>query len=242
MNKPRPKACILVIGNEILSGRTQDKNVNYIAKKLTELGVDLELVIMIPDVISVIVKRLNEVRKVYDFVFTTGGIGSTHDDLTIEAVAKAFNKNLKTSPQVFDLLEEYYKGRGAEFNQARQRMAVFPEGAELIDNSITKAPGCYIENVFVFAGVPDIMRAMFDAIAHKIKGGDKIISRTYEAKIAENEIADKLAIIAKKHPKVDIGSYPQIVDKEFAVAIVCRSDNENLLDLIEPQIKELLLL
>ena len=108
MNKPRPKACILVIGNEILSGRTQDKNVNYIAKKLTELGVDLELVIMIPDVISVIVKRLNEVRKVYDFVFTTGGIGSTHDDLTIEAVAKAFNKNLKTNPQVFDLLEEYY--------------------------------------------------------------------------------------------------------------------------------------
>lgn len=240
MLNSRPNACILVIGNEILSGRTQDKNVNYIAKKLVEIGVDLKEVRVIGDEMQVIVDTLNTLRNTYDYVFTTGGIGSTHDDLTIEAIAKSFGRKLKSYPQVYNLLEDYYKSRGVEFNSARQKMAIFPEGANLIENHVTKAPGCNIENVYAFAGVPEIMRAMFDSVATKIKGGDKIISRSFEAKIAENEIADGLRQIANKYKEVDIGSYPQIIDNKYAVSIVIRCDDENLLELVEPEIKTLL--
>jgi molybdenum cofactor synthesis domain-containing protein len=240
MLKPRPSACILVIGNEILSGRTQDKNVNYIAKKLTEIGVDLKEVRVIGDDMQAIVNTLNILKSAYNYVFTTGGIGSTHDDLTMEAIAKAFGRKLKSYPKVFSLLESYYKERGVEFNSARQKMAIFPEGATLIENHVTKAPGCNIENVYAFAGVPEIMRAMFDSVVSNIKGGDKIISRSFEAKIAENEIAESLRQIASKYKEVDIGSYPQIIDNQYAVNIVIRCDNESVLDLVEPEIKTLL--
>jgi len=217
-------ACLLIIGNEILSGRTQDTNLNYLAKGLGEVGVQLREVRVIPDVPETIVATVNEVRAKFDYVFTTGGIGPTHDDITAECIAAAFGVKLVFHPVAKQLLEEHYARRGIEFNEARQRMAHVPEGATLIDNPVSTAPGFRIGNVHVMAGVPKIMQAMFDGIRHGLKGGPKVLSRSVTCALAEGTLAHDLAQIQADYPSVEIGSYPfWSPGGSFGVSLVMRS-------------------
>jgi molybdenum cofactor synthesis domain-containing protein len=199
-------AAILVIGDEILSGRTQDTNTNTIARFLTSLGIDLKEARVVGDVEAEIVAALNALRARYDFVFTTGGIGPTHDDITADAVAKAFNVGIGYHPEAYALLEARYPP--GEFNDMRKRMARIPDGAALVANSVSGAPGFQIGNVYVMAGVPMVMRAMLEAIAPQLPRGPQVVSVTVEAAIPEGAIAPSLAALQKDHKDVAIGSYP----------------------------------
>ncbi|PYD76520.1 competence/damage-inducible protein A [Novacetimonas pomaceti] len=202
-----PTACILVIGNEILSGRTQDVNVQYIARRLAEMGISLREVRIIPDIRPVIVSAVTEARAAYDHVFTTGGIGPTHDDITSSCVADAFGVPWAPHPETFELLEKHFAP--GEFNAARQRMATLPVGATPIRNPVSIAPGFTMGNVHVMAGVPRIMRAMFEEIAPTLRCGKPVTSRSWHAfGLYEGGLAEKLEKIQDRHPDVDIGSYP----------------------------------
>jgi molybdenum cofactor synthesis domain-containing protein len=203
-------ACLLIIGNEILSGRTQDANLAYLAKGLNDVGVRLREARVIPDVADTIVATVNEVRAQYDYVFTTGGIGPTHDDITAECVARAFGLKLVLDLEAKHRLEVRYRATGGqmELNEARLRMAHVPEGATLIDNPVSAAPGFQIGNVFVMAGVPVIAQAMFDSVKHRLVGGAKILSRSINCRLAEGTIAQDLTQIQADFPDIDIGSYP----------------------------------
>ncbi|HLY88725.1 MAG TPA: competence/damage-inducible protein A [Acetobacteraceae bacterium] len=214
-------ACLVIIGNEILSGRTQDLNLNYLAKGLNEVGVQLRETRVIPDVPDTIVATVNEVRAKFDYVFTTGGIGPTHDDITAECVARAFGVKLILHPEAKRRLEAHY--RPGEFNEARMRMAHVPEGATLIDNPVSTAPGFRIGNVHVMAGVPKIMQAMFDGIRHDLKGGAKVLSRSVTCALAEGTLAKDLGAIQADYPTVEIGSYPFWTRSGFGVSLVLRS-------------------
>ena len=210
---PAPKtvtACLLVIGNEILSGRTQDANLNFLAKGLNEVGVRLREARVIPDVPETIITTVNEVRTKFDYVFTTGGIGPTHDDITAECVARAFELKLVLDPEAKRRLEIRYRQMGGqvELNEARLRMAHVPEGATLIDNPVSAAPGFQIGNVFVMAGVPAIAQAMFDSVKHRLVGGAKVLARSVNCRLAEGTIAKDLTEIQERYPQIDIGSYP----------------------------------
>jgi molybdenum cofactor synthesis domain-containing protein len=210
---PAPKtitACLLVIGNEILSGRTQDANLNFLAKGLNEVGVRLREARVIPDVPETIITTVNEVRAKFDYVFTTGGIGPTHDDITAECVARAFGLKLVLDPEAKRRLEIRYRQMGGqvELNEARLRMAHVPEGATLIDNPVSAAPGFQIGNVFVMAGVPAIAQAMFDSVKHRLVGGAKVLARSINCRLAEGTIAKDLTEIQGRYPQIDIGSYP----------------------------------
>ena len=214
-------AAVLVIGDEILSGRTQDTNLNYIAKFLGGLGIDLSEARVVPDIEDEIVAALNALRARYDYVFTTGGIGPTHDDITADAVAKAFGVGIDYNEEALQLLGSRY--REGEFNVMRKRMARVPDGATLIKNSVSTAPGFQIENVFVMAGVPMIMRAMLEeSVASRLKRGRVVISATVSAKILEGRIAGPLADIQKRFPETSIGSYPFYGDDGFGVQLVVR--------------------
>ena len=208
MTKQNPTACALIIGNEILSGRTQDVNLNYIATRLTEHGVQLAEARVIPDVEDVIVSTLNECRSKYDYIFTTGGIGPTHDDITAECVAKAFGVPLVQHPGARALLEDLFKARNIELNEARLRMANTPEGAQLVENPVSGAPGFRMENVYVLAGVPSIMKAMFESALSEIGGGKPIESRTVIAFLPEGTLAGPLRSLQGDYPDIDMGSYP----------------------------------
>src|ERR1700722_5479136 len=199
-------AAVLVIGDEILSGRTQDTNTNTIARFLTALGIDLKEVRVVGDVEGEIVAGLNALRARYDFVFTTGGIGPTHDDITADAVARAFDVGIGYHPDAYTLLEARYPP--GEFNEMRKRMARIPHGASLVANSVSGAPGFHIGNVYVMAGVPMVMRAMLEAIAPELPRDVAMTSITVEAAIPEGTIAPGLAQLQKGHPDVAIGSYP----------------------------------
>lgn len=199
-------AAVLVIGDEILSGRTQDANTNYIARFLSALGLDLKEARVVGDVEDEIVTALNALRARYDFVFTTGGIGPTHDDITADAVARAFGVGIGYHPQAYALLEARYPP--GEFNDMRKRMARVPHGAALVANSVSGAPGFHIGNVYVLAGVPMVMRAMLEAIAPELPRGQPVQSITVEAAIPEGTIAPGLAVLQKDHADVAIGSYP----------------------------------
>jgi molybdenum cofactor synthesis domain-containing protein len=203
-------ACLLVIGNEILSGRTQDANLAYLAKGLNEVGVRLREARVIPDVPETIIATVNEVRTKHDYVFTTGGIGPTHDDITAECVARAFGRKLVLDPEAKRRLEIRYRQMGGqmELNEARLRMAHVPEGATLIDNPVSAAPGFQIGNVFVMAGVPVIAQAMFDSVKHRLIGGAKVLARSVNCRLAEGTIAQDLGQIQAAYPAIDIGSYP----------------------------------
>jgi molybdenum cofactor synthesis domain-containing protein len=210
---PAPKtvtACLLVIGNEILSGRTQDANLNFLAKGLNEVGVRLREARVIPDVPETIIATVNEVRAKFDYVFTTGGIGPTHDDITAECVARAFGLELVLDPEAKRRLEIRYRQMGGqvELNEARLRMAHVPEGATLIDNPVSAAPGFQIGNVLVMAGVPAIAQAMFDSVKHRLVGGAKMLARSINCRLAEGTIAQDLTEIQGHYPQIDIGSYP----------------------------------
>jgi molybdenum cofactor synthesis domain-containing protein len=199
-------AALLIIGDEILSGRTKDKNIGYIAEYLGRIGIDLKEVRVVGDAEAAIVEALNALRTRYSYVFTTGGIGPTHDDITADCVAKAFGVGIDVDPRVVALLKERFSD--VELNAARLRMARIPDGAELIPNKVSRAPGFRIGNVMVMAGVPTIMQAMLDEAAKTLKTGARVLSETIRADAREGDIGTPLAEIAKAHPDTMIGSYP----------------------------------
>jgi molybdenum cofactor synthesis domain-containing protein len=201
-------AAVLVIGDEILSGRTKDKNIGYIAEYLTALGIELKEVRIVGDAEAEIVAAVNALRARYGYVFTTGGIGPTHDDITAESIAKAFGVSIAHDPRVVKILRERLAQTGAELNEARMRMTRIPAGAELVLNKVSAAPGFWLGNVIVLAGVPSIMQAMLDGVAAKLKTGVRILSETVRADTREGDIGTPLGEIAKAHPEVAIGSYP----------------------------------
>jgi molybdenum cofactor synthesis domain-containing protein len=204
-------AGLLVIGDEILSGRTKDKNIGYIAEYLTAIGVDLREVRVVPDIEDEIVSALNALRHKYTYVFTTGGIGPTHDDITADSVAKAFGVPIDYDPRVVALLRQRFKG--PDLNEARMRMTRIPQGAELVTNKVSLAPGFWIGNVIVMAGVPNIMQAMLDEVATRLETGRRMLSESIRADTREGDIGTELGEIAKAHPEVSIGSYPFFDDK-----------------------------
>lgn len=206
-------AAILVIGDEILSGRTKDKNIGYIAEYLTAIGIDLREVRIVADVEDEIVAALNALRHRYTYVFTTGGIGPTHDDITADSVAKAFGASIDYDPRAVAILKERFERLGTEFNQARMRMARVPTGAEIVVNKISGAPGFWIGNVIVMAGVPAIMQAMLDEVAPKLKTGRRMLSESIRADLREGDIGTELAQVAQAHDGVTIGSYPFFDDR-----------------------------
>jgi len=203
-------AAIMVVGDEILSGRTKDRNIGYIAEYLTAIGIDVLEVRVVPDVQDDIVAALNALRARYSYVFTTGGIGPTHDDITADAVAKAFGVSIDVDPRARAMLLERIPE--ADLNEARLRMARIPAGAELVANPVSKAPGFWIGNVIVMAGVPTIMQAMLDEVAPKLKTGIVMLSETVKANAKEGDIGGPLGLIAAAHPETSIGSYPFITE------------------------------
>lgn len=214
-------AAIIVIGNEILSGRTKDANLAYLAEHLNETGIRLMEGRIVLDIEEAIAEAVNECRAKYDYVFTTGGIGPTHDDITAGSIARAFGLPLTPHPEAVARLERHYAH--GQLNAARLRMAMTPEGATLIDNPISAAPGFRIGNVFVFAGVPAIMQAMFDSIRHSLIGGAPMRSRTYRTNLPEGLMAADLGALQTRYPDVEIGSYPSFARRESGVRIVLRS-------------------
>ena len=206
-------AAILVIGDEILSGRTKDKNIGYIAEYLTAIGIDLKEVRVVSDDETAIVTALNALRETYTYVFTTGGIGPTHDDITAECVAKAFGVPIDIHPEAYRIIAERAAKMNTEMNEARTRMARIPRGATLVENKVSGAPGFRIENVTVMAGVPSIMQAMLDVVAPTLQTGAKMLSETIRADAREGDVGSELGEIAKANPDVTIGSYPFFDDK-----------------------------
>ncbi len=217
-------AAILLIGNEILSGRTKDANLNYLATELTAIGVRLMEARVVPDVPEAIVKAVNELRAACDYVFTTGGIGPTHDDITSECVARAFGRPLVKDPRAVRLLTNHYGE--ANLTEARLRMAHVPEGATLIDNPVSTAPGFQIGNVFVLAGVPAICRAMFDGLKGRLKTGDKVLSVTVSGYVGEGVIAKGLGALQDRYQQLEIGSYPFFRQGRFGASFVLRGTEE----------------
>lgn len=214
-------AAILVIGDEILSGRTKDKNIGYIAEYLTNIGIELREVRIVPDVQEEIVAALNALRARYTYIFTTGGIGPTHDDITADSVAAAFGVSIDHDPRAIAMLAERFPPD--QLNEARLRMARIPAGADLIANSVSKAPGFNIGNVYVMAGVPSIMQAMLDVVAPTLTTGVKILSDTVRAGLREGDIGTALGEVAKAHPDVSIGSYPFFSETGPDTNVVVRS-------------------
>ena len=223
-------AALCIIGNEILSGRIQDANLAYIATSLNEAGVRLVEVRVVPDIEDRIVEAVNALRARYDYVFTTGGIGPTHDDITAEAVAKAFGRRLIRHPEAYRRLVARYEQTGMQLNEARLRMANTPEGAVLVDNAISVAPGFQVENVYVMAGVPQIAHAMMDWLKPQLKGGRPVRSKTLVCSLGEGNIAVGLREIQERFPAVDIGSYPWYQGGRYGTSIVLRHTDERLLD------------
>jgi molybdenum cofactor synthesis domain-containing protein len=211
-NSPAPKetvtAALLVIGDEILSGRTKDKNIGYVAEYLTALGIDLKEVRVVGDEEAAIVDALNALRSRYTYVFTTGGIGPTHDDITADCVAKAFGVSIDVDPRALAIMQERLASTRIEMNDARLRMTRIPKGADLVLNKVSGAPGMWIGNVIVMAGVPSIMQAMLDEVAPKLKTGIRMLAETIRADAREGDIGTQLGEIAKANPQVAIGSYP----------------------------------
>jgi molybdenum cofactor synthesis domain-containing protein len=220
-------ACVLIIGNEILSGRTPDANLVFLARGLTELGIRLREARVIADDTGVIVSTVNEVRGVFDYVFTTGGIGPTHDDITAQSVAEAFGVALIVHPEAKRLLETHYPP--GHLNEARLRMAMVPEGAVLLPNPISRAPGFQIGNVFVLPGVPSIMQGIFEQLKHRLVGGTKMLSRSISCHLPEGTLAKDLGELQARYPDLEIGSYPYFRRGDFGVTLVLRGAEKALL-------------
>jgi len=221
MSNEAVTAGLLVIGDEILSGRTKDENIGYIAEYLTNIGIDLKEVRVVPDEMDEIVAAVNVLRKRYTYLFTTGGIGPTHDDITADAVAQALGLELYEDQRIIALMLERLKPE--DLNEARRRMARIPHGAEHVANPISKVPGFKIENVIVMAGVPSIMQAMMDDVAPRLETGARMMMETLEAGLPEGAYATPLSDVAKANPDVIIGSYPSFQDGRFRNQIVVRS-------------------
>jgi molybdenum cofactor synthesis domain-containing protein len=230
-------AAILVIGDEILSGRTKDKNIGYIAEYLTNIGVDVKEVRVVPDEEPEIVAAVDALRRRYSYVFTTGGIGPTHDDITADCVAKAFGVTIDVDPRARAMLLTRIKE--ADLNEARLRMARIPAGADLIVNKVSAAPGFRIGNVHVMAGIPAVMQAMLDEVAPTLKTGVKMLSETVCANLREGDIGGPLGEIAKAHPGVTIGSYPFVDDRGPNCNLVIRSRDPQKLDAAKTAVEEM---
>jgi molybdenum cofactor synthesis domain-containing protein len=221
-------AALAVIGDEILSGRTQDKNVAQLATWLNVQGIRLAEVRIVPDVTERIAETVNALRAAHDYLFTTGGIGPTHDDITVDAIAAAFGVSVVVHPEARAILEDYYRDRPGGLNEARLRMARVPEGAELIGNPSSGAPGVKMGNVYILAGVPHIAASMMDALTGTLEGGRPVVSVTVGARAPESEVADLLRETEAAHPGVAIGSYPFFKDGRYGANFVIRSEDETL--------------
>jgi molybdenum cofactor synthesis domain-containing protein len=227
---PTVTAALVIIGDEILSGRTKDANMAYLGAALNRLGVRLKEVRVVADDQDAIVTAVNHCRATFDYVFTTGGIGPTHDDITAAAIAAAFGRELIRNPEAVAILEEAYERSGIELNEARMSMANTPEGAVLVDNPVSGAPGFQVENVFVFAGVPKIMQAMFDGMTHRLTGGAPLLGRSVAVDLGEGAIAVNLEQVQDRHEGITIGSYPYYHSGNFGVKLVLRGTDEAILD------------
>ncbi|WP_309084557.1 competence/damage-inducible protein A [Chelativorans sp.] len=222
-------AAMVVIGDEILSGRTKDRNIGHLADMMTAVGIDLKEVRIVPDDEPAIVEAVNALRARFTYLFTTGGIGPTHDDITADAIAAAFGVPCEYDEAAYRLLEEHYAARGIEFTEARKRMARMPRGAGHIENPISVAPGFSIGNVFVMAGVPSIFQAMLDNVVPTLKTGAKLLSVSIPSPLPEGTIGGPLGDVQKEHPDTIIGSYPKYVDGKFWTELVIRSRSEESL-------------
>lgn len=231
-------AALLIIGSEVLSGRTQDKNIHFLANGLGGIGIQLKEVRVIPDDEETIIRTTNELRNSYDYVFTTGGIGPTHDDITSASIAKAFGVKLIRHPEAERILLQHYSKQ--DVNEARMKMADIPNTARLIPNPVSAAPGFVIGNVYVMAGVPRIMQAMFDAVKHQLKGGAIVESREISAYITEGNIAIALGKIQSHYPDVEIGSYPFIRNGKLGTSLVLRSSDITALEKAFIEVKGLM--
>lgn len=245
VSSPAPKelvtAGVLVIGDEILSGRTKDKNIGYIAEYLTALGIDLMEVRVVGDEESAVIDALNALRHRYTYVFTTGGIGPTHDDITADCVAKAFGVSIDVDPRALAIMQERLASTGTEMNDARLRMTRIPKGAALVLNKVSGAPGMWIGNVIVMAGVPSIMQAMLDEVAPKLKTGVRMLAETIRADAREGDIGTELGEIAKANPQVAIGSYPFFDPQRGAnTNVVLRARDAEKLALAKAAVEEML--
>ena len=229
-------AAILIIGNEILSGRTQDTNTVTLALWLNSIGVKVNEVRVIPDDEKTIIDTLNILRKENNYVFTTGGIGPTHDDITASSVSKAFNLKYEIHEQAFKILEAYYKP--GEFNEGRQKMVWMPKNAELILNPTSGAPGFSVNNVFCLPGVPSILKSMLGGLKNRIVGGKPILSRTISLKTVESEIANSLTKVQDQNKDIEIGSYPFFHAGKLGVSIVIRSEDQSKIEICSAQILE----
>jgi len=227
-------AAILIIGNEILSGRTQDTNTSTLATWLNSIGVKVGEVRVIPDIEKTIIDTVNLLRNNYDYVFTTGGIGPTHDDITAESISKAFGLKYEIHQEAFKILEAYYKK--GEFNEGRQKMVWMPQNANLILNPTSGAPGFNIENVFCLPGVPSILKSMLGGLKNRIVGGEPILSKTISLRTVESEIAKSLTEVQVNNQDVEIGSYPFFQAGKLGVSIVIRSEDQSKIDSCNSQI------
>jgi molybdenum cofactor synthesis domain-containing protein len=223
-------ASMLVIGDEILSGKTKDKNIGVLADALTMVGVDLVEVRIVSDDESAIVEALNALRAQTTYVFTSGGIGPTHDDITADSVAKAFGVGIDVDSRAYKLLSDFYAKTDRHMNAGRERMTRIPAGADLIDNPVSIAPGFRLDNVHVMAGVPSVFAAMLESVLPTLEGGVPIAVNTLPFNCGEGDLAESLAAINAEHPDVSIGSYPKLVDGKFSTEIVLRSRDAAALD------------
>jgi molybdenum cofactor synthesis domain-containing protein len=233
-------ASMLVIGDEILSGRTKDRNIGHLADVMTAIGIDLKEVRVVADQEDAIVEAVNALRNRYDYLFTTGGIGPTHDDITADSISKAFGVPCEYDQKAYVLLEKSYASRGLEFTEARKRMARMPRGAAHIDNPISVAPGFSMENVYVMAGVPAIFQAMLDNVIPKLRTGTKLISQTVHCRFGEGAIGVLLGDIQKAHPATIIGSYPKYQDGGFWTELVVRGRSQSEVDAAREAIDNML--
>jgi molybdenum cofactor synthesis domain-containing protein len=232
-------ACCLIIGNEVLSGRTKDANLGWLAERLTDMGIRMAEARVIPDVEDVIINAVNEAREKYTYVFTTGGIGPTHDDITSLCVAKAFGVEIHRNPEAKALLEAFIPVERR--NEARMKMADVPVGSSLIDNPVSKAPGFQMGNVYVMAGVPSIMRAMFDGLAGSLIGGKKMASIAVASYLPEGAIAEPLGAIQDAHPTVEIGSYPFFRAGNFGCTLISRGTDATELETVAEEVRQMII-
>jgi molybdenum cofactor synthesis domain-containing protein len=231
-------ACVLIIGNEILSGRTQDANLAFLARGLNEVGIRVRESRVIGDDATAIITTLNAVRHTFDYVFATGGIGPTHDDITAQSVADAFGVPLILHPEAKRLLETHYPP--GHLNEARLRMAMVPEGAVLLPNPISRAPGFQIGNVFVLPGVPSIMQGIFEQLQYRLRGGEKVLSRSLSCHLAEGTLAGDLGALQSRYPDLEIGSYPYFRRGDFGVTLVLRGTDSAKLTAATDELKRLI--
>ena len=235
-NKKETIAAIIIIGNEVLSGRTKDLNTSTLSIWLNSIGIIVNEVRVIPDKESTIINTVNELRKNFDYVFTSGGIGPTHDDITAESISKAFNLEYGFHKEAYKILENYYEP--GKFNEGRQKMAKMPTSAKLILNPTSGAPGFYVENVFCLPGVPSILKAMIGGLNNVLIGGEPIISKTINLRTYESEISKSLTNIQNENQEVQIGSYPFFRQGKLGVSIVLRSTDKNKIHICNLQILE----